>query len=211
LKLSREKRKEIGKTISDQITSVSGSLSGLAERWDVNEAYYRNDMAIGTSDYDPQVSSDGLAVRLWNGQKWQRASVHTPLVQPICDSIADNIANIVLGQTNFCTAKANGGGSDKSNALTEEVQWHMSNAIIDSKIQKALNDLKTEENIALEVLNQKQADAERIVMLASISGVAEDVLATIPSVEALILEAAREREEKRVRAIEMAKLREATN
>ena len=88
LKLSREKRKEIGKTISDQITSVSGSLSGLAERWDVNEAYYRNDMAIGTSDYDPQVSSDGLAVLLWNGQKWQRASVHTPLVQPICDSIA---------------------------------------------------------------------------------------------------------------------------
>jgi len=137
LKLSSDKRKEIGKTLSDQITSVSGSLSGLAERWDVNEAYYRNDMAIGTSDYDPQVSSDGLAVRLWNGQKWQRASVHTPLVQPICDSIADNIANIVLGQTNFCTAKANGGGSDKSNSLTEEVQWHMSNAIIDSKIQKA--------------------------------------------------------------------------
>lgn len=82
---------------------------------------------------------------------------------------------------------------------------------IDAKIQKALQEIKTEENIALEVLNQKQADAERIVMLASISGVAEDVLATIPSVEALMLEAAREREEKRVRAIEMAKLREATN
>lgn len=136
LNLSKEEREELAKQICSQLDTVDSALEGLEVRWEVNEAYYRNHPGLLGKEWEE--NEDGTAlVRVWGGEDWAPCSLHAPLVQPICDSIADNIGNVVLGQTNFCTAKAYGASAQHSTKLTEEVQWHFSNAIADDRIQQA--------------------------------------------------------------------------
>lgn len=138
LKLSKEKRDELAKQLCSQLDVVDAALEGLEQRWEVNEAYYRNrPWEFGKHVYE-QNEDATAAVRVWSGEgEWAPSEMHAPLIQPICDSIADNISNVVLGQTNFCTAKSYGASASESTKLTEEVQWHFSNTIIDDKIQQA--------------------------------------------------------------------------
>lgn len=75
------------------------------------------------------------------------------------------------------------------------------------RIQASQKQIKLEEQIAMEMLAQQHTDSERVVLLASITGQAENVLTSIPTAEQLMIAASQEREDRREKQKELNALR----
>lgn len=135
-KINDDDLREIALTLVKQLDTVDASLSGLYQRWAVNEAFYAN-RPVDAVVADDVNDSGEVTLRFFAGKETQFPSqIHAPLVQPIVDSLADNVANTVLGQSNYCTGTTFGEHSSESNTITDEMQWHFSNARVDEKVQQ---------------------------------------------------------------------------
>lgn len=68
-----------------------------------------------------------------------------------------------------------------------------SNRAVQDAITREKARINKESQLALETLNQQELDSMRIILLASISGLAEDVLSTIPTPQQLLDDARQRR------------------
>jgi len=77
----------------------------------------------------------------------------------------------------------------------------VNDSTINAKIQQAHSEIDLELRIALATLERKEIQAQRKILVASITQDAEDILNSIPTAQQLMVEAAEEREQRKAAAI----------
>lgn len=139
---THDQRKAIAQMLTRKIDAYREHVCGMRDRWDVNEAFYRNQpesmaglIGHAVTDEDGTVYGD-TANRIRDVAAWQ-ATEHHPVVQPIIDAAIAQQYNAIVINSEYCTGETFG----QSKELVGHVQKTIQNFYHAGSFDQALDDL----------------------------------------------------------------------
>lgn len=119
-KLTLERRKELATELGTMIQAGIDQRGSLQERWDVNEAFYRNQPPL-------------IPSKVWK----DAAQYHIPLVQPKVDTLVAATTGTIIGSEPYVIARERGDEQARMEEQENDIHYLMEGGAFDSCIVRA--------------------------------------------------------------------------